>query len=106
MKHLFCILIILLSLSALAGNNDKAASAVKNVSGKIVDCNGEQVAAAKIIIKETGESYFADLDGNFKFPVKTDKIYSIVVESIGYAPLEVKSSELSLFSDLSLKELE
>jgi hypothetical protein len=106
MKHLICILFIfLLQASLIAGNNDKVKPAVKNVSGKITAVNGEEIAGVKITIKETNETFYADLDGNFKFQVKTDKEYSISVETIGYAPLEIKSASLNLFSEISLIEL-
>ena len=77
----------------------------KTIAGKITDASGEAIAGAKIIINETGETFFADLDGNFKLSVKTDKVYSLSINTIGYQPLEVKSNTLSSFSDLSLKEL-
>lgn len=67
--------------------------------------SGEQVAAAKIIIKETNESFYADLDGNFQIKLKTDKVYTLSINSIGYAPVEVKSNELGLISEISLPEL-
>lgn len=106
MKHIILItLLFLLQGSLLAGNNDKIKPAVKSVSGKIISPNGEEIAGVKITIKETNETFYADLDGNFKFQVKTDKEYSISVEGIGYAPLEIKSPSLNLFSEISLKEL-
>lgn len=89
-----------------AGNNDKVKAAVKHVSGKITSVTGEEIAGVKLTVKETNETVYADLDGNFKLDLKTDKVYSISVESIGYAPLEVKSSDLNFFSGISLKELE
>jgi hypothetical protein len=88
----------------MAGNNDKII-AVKNVSGKVTATNGEEIAGVKITIKETNEIFFSDLDGNFKLQLKTDVPYSISIQSLGYAPLEVKSTDLSPFSELSLKEL-
>lgn len=91
--------------AGFSGNNDKTKATVKTVSGKIAAVSGEQIAGAKIIVKETGESFFADLDGNFKLTLKTDKTYSIAIESIGFETLEVKSTDLHMFSDLNLKEL-
>ncbi len=110
MKNLLYILLFLsFSAVSFAGNNDKEKKAVavtiKTVTGKITDVSGESIAGAKITINETGETFFADLDGNFKISVKTDKVYSISVNTIGYQSLEVKSNTLSYFSDLSLKEL-
>ena len=110
MKNLLYI-VLFLSFSAVsfAGNNDKEKKAVavtqKTIAGKITDVSGKSIAGAKITVNETGETFFADLDGNFKLSIKTDKIYSLSINTIGYKPLEVKSNTLSLFSDLSLTEL-
>lgn len=106
MKNLISLILILfLQSHFFAGNNDKVKASVKNVSGKITSVNGEEISGAKIVIKETNETYFADIDGNFKFEVKTDKVYSVTIDVIGYSPLELRSTELSYFSELSLKEL-
>jgi hypothetical protein len=105
-KHLvYIILIFALQSSLVAGNSDKTKAAAKHVSGKITSVNGEEIAGAKITIKETNESFYSDLDGSFKLQVKTDKVYSISIQTIGYAPLEVKSTDLHLISEVLLKEL-
>lgn len=75
------------------------------ISGKVTDTYGEAIAGAQVTVAETGETFFADFEGNFSFTVKTDKDYSITVNTLGYEPLQVKSSRLSAFSDLSLKSL-
>ena len=75
------------------------------VAGKITDNRGESISGAKITIAETGETFFADMEGNYRLTVKTDKEYSITVNTLGYEPLTLKSTSLTAFSDLSLKEL-
>lgn len=106
LKNLIYIFLFLaLSSVSLAGNSDKEKITLKTVSGKITDVTGESIAGAKIIINETGETFFADLEGNFKLSLKTDKVYSISINTIGYKSLELKSTSLSLFSDLSLSPL-
>lgn len=106
MKHILCIFFIFVLQSAIvAGNNDKIKAPVKSVSGKITTVSGEEIAGVKITIKETNQTFFADLDGNFKFELRADKPCSITLESMGYAPLEIKSTELNLFSGINLKEL-
>lgn len=104
-KLLYIFLILGLHLSALAGNADKEKSREKLVAGKVVNAFGESVAGAKITIPETGEVYYSDFNGNFKFSLKTDKEYSVSINTIGYLPLELKSGELTAFSDLSLTSL-
>lgn len=94
-----------LPLISLAGNNDKDNAVSKSVSGKVLAASGEEIPAAKIAIKETNETFYADINGNFQFKVKSDRVYSIVVEGIGFSPKEIKSTELSHFSEISLKEL-
>lgn len=106
MKNLICVILFLsISFASYAGNNDKEKTNQKNISGKIADINGEAIAGAQISINETGQTFFADMDGNFKFSLKTDKVYSLSVSTIGYQPLELKSNTLSLFSDILLKPL-
>ena len=104
-KLLYIVFILSFQVVAFAGTADKDKSNTKVIAGKVTDASGEAIAGAKILVKETGETFFADLDGNFKLSVKTDKIYSLAIETIGYQPKEVKSSDLSLFSELSLTEL-
>lgn len=104
-KLLYIFLILGLQLSAVAGNADREKAREKVVAGKVVDAFGESIAGAKITIPETGEVYYSDFDGNFKFSLKNDKEYSVSVNTIGYQPLELKSGELNAFSDLSLTPL-
>ena len=102
---LYIFLFLSLSAVSFAGNSDKEKITLKTVYGKITDVTGESIAGAKIIINETGETFFADLEGNFKLSLKTDKVYSISINTVGFASLEVKSNNLSLFSELSLQPL-
>ena len=104
-KLLYIFLFLSLSAVSFAGNSDKEKITLKTVAGKITDVTGESIAGAKIIINETGETFFADLEGNFKLSLKTDKVYSISINTVGFASLEVKSNNLSLFSELSLQPL-
>jgi hypothetical protein len=104
-KLLYIFLFLSLSAVSFAGNSDKEKMTLKTVAGKITDVTGESIAGAQIIINETGETFFADLEGNFKLSLKTDKVYSISINTIGFTSLEVKSNNLSLFSELSLQPL-
>lgn len=105
-RFIFCILFSLLLCSNFnANNNDKAKSAIKHVSGKVTSVSGEELSVVKITIKETNETFYADLDGNFKFQIKADREYSLSIECIGYVPLELKSTNLNRFSEISLQEL-
>jgi hypothetical protein len=105
-KFLYIALFIGISQLTFAGNNgDKEKATSRVVAGKITNTYGESVPGAKIVIPETGETFYTDLDGNFKLSLKTDQVYSISINTIGYEPLQVKSTLLTAFSDLSLKSL-
>jgi hypothetical protein len=103
---LYIAFLLILNITVIAGNNDKTKAVNRNVTGKVIAVNGEQIAGAKITIKETNESFYSDLDGNFKLQLKTDKVYSISVQTIGYTPVELKSTDLHLLSEISLTELQ
>lgn len=106
MKYvLYIALMLTLNVSLVANNNDKEKVATKTLSGKITTTNGEELAGAKLIIKETGETFFSDLDGNFKITIKTDKTYSLSIETIGFQTLELTSNKIGMFTDLSLMAL-
>jgi len=92
-------------LVGFAGNADKDKSNTRVIAGKVIDASGDAIAGAKIIVKETGETIFADLDGKFKLSLKKDRNYSLAIQIIGFQPKEIKSSELALFSELLLTEL-
>ena len=105
-KNLILILFVFcLNSVAFSDNADKGKTTTKSISGKVTDAYGEALPGSKIVVKETGETFFADLEGSFHFTLKTDQIYSLCVETIGFQPKELKSSELSFFSELSLTSL-
>ncbi len=90
---------------AFPTHGDKNKTITKTISGKVTDAYGEAIPGTKIKIKETGETFFADFEGQFKLSIPSDKTFSIVLETIGFEPLELKSTELGLFSELNLKSL-
>lgn len=104
-RFVYIALLFLFFGSTYAGNPDKEKTATKVVGGHITDTLGESIPGAKIIIPETGETFFADLDGNFKLSLKTDKDYSVTIHTIGYEPLVLKASRLTAFSEVSLTSL-
>ncbi|MCC6369655.1 MAG: carboxypeptidase-like regulatory domain-containing protein [Bacteroidia bacterium] len=104
-KLIYILFLFTLTQFTIAGNSDKVKLSEKVVTGKVTDNSGETISGAKITIAETGETFFADMEGNFKITLKTDKEYSISVNTMGYQPLVLKSTNLTTFSDLTLKEL-
>ena len=106
LKKLFYIFFILnLHLLSFSGNNDKDKVAEKVIIGKITDSYGQSIVGAKILIQETGETFYSDLDGNYKLALKSNEIYSISIGSLGYSPLKIKSNNLFSFSDLTLQSI-
>jgi hypothetical protein len=104
-KFVYIFVLLNLHYLAFSGNEGKEKSATKTISGKVTNAYGETLPGTKITVKETGETFFADFDGAFKLSLNADKVYSLSIETIGYQPLELKSSQISLFSELSLKSL-
>src|SRR5687767_2389402 len=105
MKKFCFILLMFIGFSALCDNSGKEKSTGRVLSGKVETANGEPITGAKIIILETGESFFSDLDGHYKLTIETGREYTISINTIGYQPLEVRSSGLTSFSDLQLNSL-
>lgn len=104
-KLIYILFFLSFQLLVFSGNADKGKSTTRVIAGKISDASGEAIAGAKIIVKETGETFFADLDGNFKLNLKKDKTYLLAIQTIGFQPKEIKSSELSPFSEVTLSGL-
>jgi hypothetical protein len=104
-KVIFSILFVLTRLVSLAGHEGSEKNTTKTVVGKITDSTGESIPGAKIIIAQTGETVYADFDGNFKLTLKTDTEFSISINTLGFEVLETSSSKMSSFSDFSLKSL-
>lgn len=80
-------------------------SSLRSLCGKITDTYGESLPAVRIKVVETGEEYFANFEGRFNISIPSDKIYHLSVESIGFQPLELLSSDLENLSEFSLKSL-
>jgi len=83
----------------------KTKKSVRAVCGKIAAINGEEVPGASITVVETGETAYADLNGNFNLNLEAGKTFTIRVNSLGYMPVEISSNKLSAFSEISLQEL-
>jgi hypothetical protein len=105
MKNLVLFLLLSLTTIAIGGNSDKEKEAKRVIAGRVADAYGESLPGVTIRIAETGETFFSDLEGNFKLSLKTDQIYTLSVHTIGHAPVELKSSGLTSFSEISLNPL-
>ena len=99
------VLALLITVAPLKAGNGNERGNVRQVSGKVVDAAGESLAGAKLVVAETGETFYADLEGKFQIKLSAEKNYTIKIHSIGYQVLEVPSTNLFNFDDLILKEL-
>ncbi|HQQ94358.1 MAG TPA: carboxypeptidase-like regulatory domain-containing protein [Bacteroidia bacterium] len=95
---------ILISLNGLALNGDKNQLGSRQVSGVVMAPNGESIPGARIKVKENGTEYFSDFSGKFRIPGSAENLH-LVVESLGYQPLEISLSDLENSTELSLKSL-
>ena len=95
-------LLSLISFSSIAGN-DKPSTRL--INGKVINKNGETVPGAEIKILETGMTYFANMEGEFKLELDPNKTQTIQINTIGFEPLSVSANKLTYFAELILKEL-
>ncbi|MFH0896288.1 MAG: carboxypeptidase-like regulatory domain-containing protein [Bacteroidota bacterium] len=88
MKKIICLLSVLLTF-AFTSNVAKADGGETSkkicVQGKVTDKNtGEALAGVLIYIKETNQSTYTDLEGNFKFAELYPGTLSIAASFISY----------------------
>jgi hypothetical protein len=106
MKKLVALLLFLCLSAPSFADNDKNITSKRSVSGKVADAYGQEIAGAQIRVVESGETFYADLEGNFHFSLSTDRSYSIIVNTIGFKPAALKSSHLGVFSEIQLQPLQ
>lgn len=68
----------------------------KQISGKIVDINGEPIIGANIIEKGTTNGIITDVDGNFSLEVPSSAILQI--SYIGYVTQEIEVGNQTMFT--------
>ena len=87
MRHLSRVITSLLFLLCCAG----AMAQNTDVSGKVMDEQGEPVIGASVVQKGTSNGTVTDIDGNFAF--KAPQGSTIVVSYIGYKNVELKAGQ-------------
>ena len=85
MKQLLRVIMSLLLLMCCAGVMAQTA----DVSGKVIDEQGEPVIGASVVQKGTSNGTVTDIDGNFAF--KSPQNATLVVSYVGYKSVEVKA---------------
>ena|SRR5688572_8976896 len=106
MKHLALLLVLIcFSFSSFADKGDRAKPLTSVAAGCVTGENGETIAGAMLTIVETGECHFSDMEGNYHFTYPAGKVCTIMISTIGYQPLTLKSNELIMFSEQVLEPL-
>lgn len=85
MKQLLRVIMSLLLLMYCAGVMAQTA----DVSGKVIDEQGEPVIGASVVQKGTSNGTVTDIDGNFTFTAPQSA--TLVVSYVGYKSVEVKA---------------
>lgn len=104
-KQIVFLLFLFISLGTFATNNEREVKKTRTVCGKVSDANGEAIPGAAIKIVETGETIFADMEGSYKISLPADQNCTLEVNTIGFQPIQIQSSQLSTFGELVLKSL-
>jgi hypothetical protein len=99
------LLLLTFSLPTFASFDDKEKPLTRLLTGQVVAENGEPLPAASITIVETGDTYFADLDGKFNFTVPLDRTYTVEISTIGFEVLKVNTKNILPFSQQVLPVL-
>jgi hypothetical protein len=86
-------------------SDDKQKPLSRVITGQVVAENGEVVPGATIVIAETGEQFFADMDGNFSLTVRADKPYSVEISTVGFQVLRLNTRDIISFSQQVLAPL-
>lgn len=104
-KLVYLFFILILHGNVFCHDFDKLNNATKLVVGKITNNYGEPLPGVKIKINETGETFFSDFEGNYSIRLKSTQSHVISIMALGYLPLQLKSTGLVLFSNVSLTSL-
>jgi protocatechuate 3,4-dioxygenase beta subunit len=99
---IFTVLVLFASINIFASNDktdkksenklNNSTAAVTMLSGTIIDqITGEALAGVKVVIEQTNQVVYTDLDGNFVFPAVKPGQYNIDVNYISYETVSIKN---------------
>ena len=107
LKHMkkaliFTVLVLFASINIFASNDktdkksenklNNSTAAVTMLSGTIIDqITGEALAGVKVVIEQTNQVVYTDLDGNFVFQAVKPGQYNIDVNYISYETVSIKN---------------
>jgi TonB-linked SusC/RagA family outer membrane protein len=102
----FSVVLLLSTMTAFAGNISLATpeygtqqASDKQVSGRVLDENGDPVIGATVTVKGTQTATVTDVDGNFSFKVPSGS--TLVISYLGYSPKEVAANGTNLTIKMS-----
>lgn len=92
-----------LPISARLGGFEMLQQSYGNVSGKVLDSNGEPIIGASVFVKGTTNGVITDIDGRFSLGVPSSESI-IVISFIGYKTIEVSASDRKSLTRIVLYE--
>lgn len=81
-----------LLFALLVSGGMSAFAQTHNVTGKVLDENGQGLPGAGIMIKGTTTGTVTDLDGNFNIDLPDDKKNKLVIQTLGYVTITVSDT--------------
>lgn len=98
-----------ISIFKLQNSNSKLQNSkeLRNVTGTVIDQNGEPIIGASILDRNTKTGTITDVNGNFT--LKASDQTTLAISYIGYSPLEVKvgsQSKIKIQLKENVKELD
>ena len=90
---------LILSEAKVAAAPQKSEAALRTISGKVVDQNGDPVIGAMVVLVGTTHGSATDLDGNYSLPVKQNNA-SLEFSSIGYETVRIAVNDHQVKADV------
>ncbi len=104
---IFAVLVLSVSINIYASNDktdkksevkpNNSTTTVAMLSGTIIDQQtGEALTGVKVVIEETKQAVYTDLDGNFVFSAVKPGKYNIDVNYISYEGISIKDVNVAI----------
>lgn len=97
-RLLFTALVMALLYTPLAASALQKADSVKELTGKVINPDGNPVAGAHIHVNETGAKVFTDSSGRFKVLLPVNAVISLTAHTSRYVDVSSSSIDLSAYS--------
>lgn len=87
-----------LLFALLVSGGVSAFAQTHNVTGRVLDENGQGLPGAGVLVKGTTLGTVTDIDGNFNIDLPDDKKNKLVIQALGYVAVTVSDTGQSEFS--------